>query len=81
MDGVNREGEPCVFLLINRSLQDLLLDDYLPFSAALSGCATALQPCVLGPATRAAHACRRTPYACVCGPLDAPPGSRRLGKV
>merc|ERR1719272_287631 len=37
MDGVNREGEPCIFLLINRALQDLLLDDPLPFSAALSG--------------------------------------------
>jgi hypothetical protein len=81
MDGVNREGEPCVFLLINRSLQDLLLDDYLPFSAALSGCATALQPCVLEPATRAAHACRRTPYAYVCGPLDAPPARRLLERL
>ena len=66
MDGVNREGEPCVFLLINRSLQDLLLDDYLPFSAALSGCATAVQPCVLGPATRPPHACRRAHHTRVC---------------
>ena len=45
MDGVNREGEPCIFLLINRALQDVLLDDPLPFSAALSGWATVLQPC------------------------------------
>jgi hypothetical protein len=60
MDGVNREGEPCVFLLINRALQDRLLDDPLPFSAALSGWATALQPCVLEPATICLQAV--TPY-------------------
>lgn len=79
MDGVNREGEPCVFLLINRSLQDLLLDDYLPFSAALSGCATALQPCVLGPATRPAHACRRAHHR--VRPLDASPARRLLERL
>ena len=37
LDGVNRDGEPCIIVVVNRALQEQLLEDAQPFIAALTG--------------------------------------------